>query len=155
MKQIPLAQNKFALVDDEDFDFLNQWKWKISNKGYVVRSIWEEGKSKIIWMHRLIMDTPRGMETDHEDLNKLNCQRYNLRICSHAQNNMNTLKHSNNTSGYKGVRRVGQRFRTEIGTNGGQIHIGYFSDVICAAQAYDEAAIKYHKEFARLNFPIN
>ena len=37
--------------------------------------------------------------------------------------------------------------------DGKLIHLGYFIDEMDAASAYDEAAMKYHGDFARLNFP--
>jgi surfactin synthase thioesterase subunit len=58
MKQIHLTQGKFALVDDEDFDWLNQWKWHY-DKGYADRTV--DGKH--IYMHRAIMNTPDNMKT--------------------------------------------------------------------------------------------
>ena len=65
MKYIKLTQNKFALVDDGNFEFLNQWKWYF-NGGYAVR-----GYPKRILMHRVILNSPNGMEIDHKNRNKL------------------------------------------------------------------------------------
>ncbi len=50
MKRIPLSQGKFALVDDEDYDFLSQWKWLYHPAGYAIQS----GGSRS-YMHRLIL----------------------------------------------------------------------------------------------------
>ena len=107
MKYIELTRNKKALVDDADFEWLNQWKWWVAGN-YVVRDqhIRMEGKKEIkkrILIHRLIMGFPEGMKVDHEDGNPLNNQRYNLRICSNMENSRNSSKSKSNTSGYKGV----------------------------------------------------
>lgn len=68
MKEIKLTQGKVALVDDEDFEYLNQWKWhamKIKNAYYAKRSVEINGKSKSILMHRIIMNTPDNLQIDH------------------------------------------------------------------------------------------
>lgn len=61
---ILLSQNKVAIVDEEDFDWLMQWKWyafKKDKKGlfYAVRSTWGKDKVGRIYMHQLIMHTPK------------------------------------------------------------------------------------------------
>jgi len=80
----------------------------------------------------------------------------NLREASHAQNKANVNKFSSNSSGFKGVcwdkRR--KKYVVHICVEGDQKHLGYFKDIIIAARTYDRAAIKYHREFARLNFPL-
>ena len=37
-QSIPLTKGQFALVDDADFVWLNLWRWRLSSKGYAVRS---------------------------------------------------------------------------------------------------------------------
>jgi hypothetical protein len=106
---------------------------------------------KRIWMHRFIMNTPDGMETDHRDMIRLNNQRYNLRTCTKAQNQRNRTKLSNNTSGFKGVTFNNGRIQSQIKIDGKLIYLGTFPTPIKAAQAYNDAAIKYFGEFARLN----
>ncbi len=159
MKQIPLTQGKFALVDDEDYDrifAIGRWHY---NNGYAARNYRynrvSDGKlvNKGIWMHRVIMDTPDGMDTDHIDNDKLNNQRSNLRICSRSENKQNCGKRSNNTSGYKGVswNKRSKKWQVFVWVNYKQISIGRFEDKLEAAKAYNEAALKYHGEFAKLN----
>src|SRR5690606_8965493 len=99
MKQIPLTQGKFTLVDDQDYEWLSQFQW-CYHKGYAVRRVGRRN----MFMHRIIMNTPPGMHTDHVDRNKLNNQRANLRVCTEQQNKWNygALK-SKRTSKYKGV----------------------------------------------------
>lgn len=101
MKKIKLTQGKYAIVDDEDFEWLNQWKWCYCK--YVIRDIILNKKNKRIYMHRLIMNTPEKMQTDHINGNKLDNRRNNLRICTQSQNNMNRKISKLNTSGYRGI----------------------------------------------------
>lgn len=120
MKEINLTQGKKAIVDDDMYEYLSQWKWCYSH-GYAIRqSSRVNGKQHTIWMHRQIMATPKGMETDHIDRNKLNNQYHNLRICTRSQNTMNTGVHVDNTSGFKGVtwhkRKLG--WQAQIRVNG-------------------------------------
>lgn len=153
MKLIPLTKGKFANVDDEDYEWLNQWTWCIRN-GYASRTYKLSGKDYSIYMHRLIANTPLGMETDHIDRNKLNNQRINLRKCSATENLQNSRKHKDNKSGYKGVSYHNQcgKWTARIKANGIYKHIGLFANPEEAAHAYDEAARKYYGEFARTNF---
>jgi len=152
-KEIQLTQGKVAIVDDEDFEYLNQWKW-YANNNYAIRSF-TVSKSKVlrISMHREIMKPQKGFVIDHLDGNGLNNQKNNLRICTNSQNLMNRVKNINNTSGYKGVRlhNLSKKWRAQIWLNSKYYHIGLFNDIKDAARAYNEAAIKYHGEFANLN----
>jgi hypothetical protein len=101
-------------------------------------------------MHRIILVPPARFQIDHIDHNGLNNQKSNLRICTHGQNQMN--KYYPSATGLKGVYkdRAG-RFRVTIESNGRKFHIGMYNTSEEAALAYNEAARKYHKEFAWLN----
>jgi hypothetical protein len=153
MKNISLTQGKFAMVDDEDYEYLNRHKWYFE-KGYAAR---KEGviRGKITYMHRVIMQTPDGMDTDHINGNKLDNRRENLRVCTHAQNTRNRNYQINNTSGYKGVSfdKSRNKWHVAIKVNGLHINKGRYDTVEEAARAYDEAARYYFGEYAGLNFP--
>jgi hypothetical protein len=158
-KQIKLTQGKYAIVDDDMFDYLNQWKWfpaPYANGNLRARRNGRKGEPPSIYMHRVIMGEPKNKQIDHRDRNGLNNQRYNLRICSWRENSRNSIRNSiYKTSAYKGVIRDKERgkWRAEIQINKNRHHIGRFETEIEAAKAYDVAAKKYHKEFAYLNFP--
>lgn len=155
-KEIPLTQGKVALVDAEDFEYLNQWKWCAYYSGYTwyaMKKIRIAKKEKDLKMHRLIVNPPDNMEVDHINGSGLDNRKENLRICTHSQNHMNSRRQSNNTSGYKGVcfyKRV-KKWIAYIKYNKKRVHLGYFNAREDAALAYNEAARKYHGEFARLN----
>src|SRR6188474_653310 len=108
MKKIKLTQGKFALVDDMDYDYLNQWKWyskKHRNTFYAVRtpSVKENMGRNQLYLHRVILNvTDPKIFIDHEDTNGLNCQRLNLRIATTKQNQQNRRK-GYGASIYKGV----------------------------------------------------
>ena len=164
MKEIKLSQNKVTQVDDEDFEFLNKWKW-IADKGKYTfyatrndRSI--PGKQKKIRMHRVILSlTDSKIIADHRDRNGLNNQRDNLRIATLSQSNANRKSHKNSTSKYLGVNlkihkksgKVYTYWEAKIHTGGKQKTLGRFKNEIDAAKAYNKAASEIHKEFANLN----
>ena len=149
----PKFPNHFVMVDDADFDWLNQWKWHIENsrgKKYGRRSVMRKGNS----MHREIMGFPKGKEIDHIDGNGLNNQKENLRICTPLENHKNRVL--NKGRKYKGVflckrkNRI-KRWHTTIIHNHKKIFLGIFLTEIEGALAYNKAAEKLHGEFARLN----
>jgi hypothetical protein len=159
MKEIPLTQGKFALIDDEDYDFLNQFKWmaqKSNNNYYATRAIRiAKNKQKIVKMHRIIMNTPDNLEVDHKDHNGLNNQKSNLRNCLKVQNIYNCQKWG--SSGYKGVfiksfKLIAPKYRAIIQKDGRHIHLGYFNNPVDAALAYDKKAKELFGEFANPNF---
>ena len=163
MKKIPLRDGVFTLVDDEDYEALNNYSWCLfsgsGKKEYACRYIKNEsGKQIRIWMHRQIL--PHDLRhTDHIDGDGLNNQKFNLRPATFSQNMANSRLQKNNTSGFKGVfwnKRIERwtavmRF---IGL-GKLLYIGSFKDIKDAARAYDEAAIKAWGEFAMTNFPVS
>lgn len=157
MKEIQLTKGLFAIVDDADYDWLNQWRW-YAHKGtrtfYANRRKNTRIFTKPTQMHREIMNAPDDMEVDHIDGNGLNNTRANLRICTHKQNKQNVPKYANNTSGYKGVSidRKNNKWTARIKANNKYYFLGYFQTPEEAAHAYDEAAKKYFGEFAYTNF---
>ncbi|MGA2680061.1 MAG: HNH endonuclease [Sedimentisphaerales bacterium] len=159
-RKIHLTEGKYALVDPGDFYWLNSFDWftkKNSKSFYAVRMDNESAKwGKIVTMHRQIMGFPEGFVVDHRNLFGLDNRRSNLRIATRSQNNCNKIQDKIGcTSKYRGVHwvKMDKRWRAHIQFQGKFISLGYFKNEIAAARAYDEAARKYHGEFARLNFP--
>jgi hypothetical protein len=151
---IKLTKGQHALVDQEDFDYLNQWKWRFSGK-YAVRSGPRSNyKRKFISMHRLLMGEPLGLEVDHVNGDKLDNRRSNLRLCSRQQNARNQKKTSINKSGYRGVfwHSKAKKWCVQISVNKKNKHVGLFENLKDAARAYDSAARVFHGVFAKTNF---
>jgi hypothetical protein len=170
METIQLTKGYSTIVDDEDFEFLNQWKWhaiKIGNTLYANRCVRKGKQFERIAMHRLIMNPPDNMVIDHIDHNGLNNQKSNLRICSVSQNTCNSRLTgeihykgvSKRSSKQKHVLKNGEiveynnspAYKSWIRINGVLTYLGKFNTPEDAALAYNKAAIKYHKEFANLN----
>lgn len=146
--EIKLGYGKVVVVDEEDYDLLSKFKWRLSNKGYA---------SATISMHRLLAEAPKGKDVDHVNGDGLDNRKENLRICSRAQNVANTKKPTRkggSSSKFKGVswdKRV-KKWSARVQPNG-KSHRQYFDTEEEAARAYDEMAKEHFGEFARLNFP--
>ena len=147
MKEIHVTKNKIALVDDEDFDKVKGLKWWYGDGRPITKGS--------IRMHQLILEQRPGFEVDHKDGNPFNNQKSNLRYVSHQQNCLNKAIRSNNTSGFIGVHfhAGSQKFQAKITINGRVISLGLFETVEEAAKRRDRAALFFHKEYAKLNFP--
>jgi len=164
MKEILLSQqgkNKdkyVALVDDEDYERLNQFRWCANfqhNSRYAVRTVCVNGKKNNITMHREILGDNGDLFIDHRDNDSLNCQKYNMRHCTLQQNLMNQRPKKHGNSIYKGVswNKSHGVFVAKIIINGKNTYVKQSSNEIEAAKAYDEAAKIQFGEFAYLNFP--
>jgi hypothetical protein len=108
-------------------------------------------------MHRLVIDVPTGCFCDHINHNGLDNRKANLRVAQHKQNVWHRRKFQRpSRSRYKGVdfrpANSGKCWRARIRINGKRLYLGSFDNELDAAKAYDEAAKKYHGQFAGLNF---
>lgn len=157
IRLIPLNRGRVAIVDAQDYERLNKFKWYLvtktasSKNGYAKT----QKNGKAIAMHRYLTNCPKGLVVDHIDHNGLNNTKANLRICTQKQNTYNNSGQYGKTSKYKGVCKIKgtNKFRATITNNYKSIQIGVFGNEREAAKAYDAAARKYHGEFAYLNFP--
>lgn len=154
MKYIKLTQNKFTLVDDEDFDRLNQFKWYWTGR-YVIRNLKLPGNKRTTKsLHREVLNLSKNiLLVDHIDRNTLNNQKINLRLVNNLQNNMNRKIQVNNTSGYKGVtfNKKMSKWRGQIYFKNKYIYLGYFHDPKEAAEIYNKTATNLFGQFANLN----
>lgn len=140
-----------TIIDKCDYIVVSNFRWFTSrNHVCAIKN------NSVVWLHRLINKTPVGMETDHINRNGLDNRRSNLRSATRSQNATNYKR--NPKSGYRGVyfsvaKLKYKRYLCVIQVKGKSKFIGNFKDKLGAATAYDKAAIKYHGEFAVLNFP--
>ncbi len=149
MKKIPLGNDKFTLIDKEDYKRLKGFNWRFEksvngSSGYAVATI---------KMHRLITKAKRGEEIDHINHDKMDNRRENLRKATHSQNCQNRPPDIKNKSGYRGVHwfKAGNKWAARIGVNGKRIFLGYFDNKEGAAKAYNKAARLEYGEFAYQN----
>jgi hypothetical protein len=153
--KVSLSNGKHALVDDEDYELVVQFNWRIQkscNTFYAQRHVLLNGKRTTQSMHKLIT----GYDlTDHINGNGLDNQRCNLRRATNLQNLANRIS-TCGKSKYKGVSwdSENQKWRAQIKHNYKKTYLGLYNDEIDAAMAYDAKAIELFGEFARPNFPI-
>lgn len=179
MKEIKLSttgkhKDKFiAFVDNEDYKYLNQFKWYVMKSGltfYAARKVTslETKILKSFQMHRVILNTPDNLYVDHIDHNGLNNQRSNIRNCTRSENTRNKtatgvskyLGVAINVSWCKNMRKDGTtrisyakpKYMASIRDANKILYLGRFEKEEDAARAYDKKAKELFKEFANLNF---
>jgi heme oxygenase len=162
MKEIELTQGYKTLVDDEDYEFLNQWKWCVRvqpcGRACAVRAERIKGTTnskRNFQMHRVITNAQKGQIVDHINGNALDNRKENLRFCSKQENSMNrkTQSSSKFRSKYKGVSwdKARKKFIARVYFNNKAYVAGRFSTEEQAALAYNVLAKKLHGEYARFN----
>lgn len=158
MREIPLSNSKLiALVDDEDFESINGYTWRLlCSKAGGTYAVASPRPRIIAYLHRIILQAPKGLVVDHIDGNGLNNQRSNIRLATHSQNHAwgSDRKFKLNTSGYRGVyphSRHPQKWCAQIVVRGKTRYLGIFDCPEAAALKVNEAALQYFGEFARLN----
>lgn len=149
MRELNLSRGKVALVDDEDYEHLNQWKWSAL---YTCKNWYAARSGSKILLHRIIIQAQAGQFVDHRDRNGLNCQKNNLRFCTRSQNQMNRYC-AHGKSKFKGVwfRLDTLKWQAEIRFNHKRVSLGCYFTEEEAAEIYNQAAIRYHGQFANLN----
>lgn len=159
MKEIILTQGKVALIDDWNYEWLNQFKWRAhkdqkNGRWYAQRDVRSsDGKWRTLYMHRAVMGDPADLQIDHWNGDGLCNLEENLRAATKSQNMYNVGLTSRNKSGFKGVSwcKAAGKWRAEIYMNGKRIYLGLFDTALEAARAYNAASVKYHREFGFIN----
>jgi len=137
-KLIPLTQGKLAIVDDEDYEYLSQFKWyaeKHRKTFYASRSVYNPKRT--VRMHVEIMGYREGYEVDHIDGDGLNNIKSNLRHVTTRQNQQNR-RNIRKTSSYPGVcyDKDSNRWRSTICVNNRNRFLGNYDTEREAFSAY-------------------
>jgi hypothetical protein len=158
-QRIKLTRGKYAIVDPEDFERFNRYKWHCSQSNYAVRAATiktEKGRKQVeLFMHKVVCPPPQGLIVDHINRNRLDNRRANLRPATWTQNAWNRSKRSRQKTRYKGIRyqKDTKRWQVRLMIEGRRISFGCYNDEKEAAKAYDAAAKKHRGDYAVLNFP--
>lgn len=158
---IPVHSKRYSgsaiIVDAADVAFVVAHRWRVvqvsrNQNLYAVRT----GKNKkTLYLHRVLMGiTDPKIHIDHKNRNGLDCRRENLRIADPTRNAQNARPRRGGTSQYKGVSWVNRerKWRAFITQGGKRTCLGYFTDEIDAARAYDAKARELFGAFACCNF---
>jgi hypothetical protein len=141
MKEIPLTRGMVALVDDEDYELVSQYKWAAATSygiTYARSHTYDGYRRSTVPMHRVIMNPAPDMHIDHINHNGLDNRRENLRICTNSQNGHNHRRKVGKT-GYRGVWKHGKKWQAVIKAHGKQTYLGTFLTPEQAALAWNKA----------------
>lgn len=161
MQSIPLSQGKVAIIDDEDFPLVSQFKWCFRadtdrSGGYALRHIKIDGKAKKMYLHRLLMEPEEGKEVIFLNHDKLDCRRENLKVVSHEEARQHHRVRCDSKSGIKGV-KYNPGFNTwsaYVYRHGHCYHIGTYATKEAAEAAYAAALKKENPELHKTPMPV-
>jgi len=159
-RRIKLTRGKYAIVDVDDFERLNRYKWHCTRCGYAKRAVYkrcDNGRRQVeIYMHKMVCPAPEGMIVDHINRKSHDNRKANLRVATQKQNvwNRKFVRKGGKTR-YNGIRwdKNREKWQVRLTINGRRESFGYYADEVEAARAYDRIAKKYRGEYAYLNFP--
>lgn len=142
--EIKLTQGKFVLIDKDDFERVNKYKWcyKVSKilksgkeYGVAVHGFWDSKRkqNKIVKLHRFILNLndPKIL-VDHINGDTLDNRKKNLRIADGTINNLNRK----NTKGYAWD-KITKSWRVEVGFYGKKYWMGRFKTKEEAKEIYN------------------
>lgn len=153
MISIDVGDGLLALIDDEDFPKVAPFTWRSREDGYIQTTWIEDGKTCHELLHRFIMDAQEDdLVVDHENGDRWDCQKHNLRVATYSQNAANRPTTAQDRA-WKGIYQHGNRWKARIKLEGQNVYLGSFQTQEEAAYAYDVAAKRLFGDFARLNFP--
>jgi hypothetical protein len=152
MKEIQLTQGQVALVDDEDYEYLSQWKWyarwnKSTQSYYAVRTVGTKPNQVTVRMHRFIMNTLIGMDCDHKDHDTLNNQKHNLRNATKSQNSVNRKLRPDNKLKEKCISPSGKGYLVQIKRNKMYVFSKWFRDLGDAVDERNNAIDRFRSGF--------
>ena len=142
-------------IDLQDIHLLKRYTWYIHVRGYVIADApRKNGVRQTVFLHRLIAQPSAGQFVDHTNGVTSDNRRINLRVCNKSENARNSKLYESSRSGFKGVswHKAAKKWRAYITKAPLKpLHLGLFNTKKDAARAYNEAALNYFGEFARLN----
>lgn len=141
--------DQWVYFDDIDKDLIMRYRWGIQRKKNGKMYATAKKNKLTIFMHSYLLN---DLNIDHINGDGLDNRRCNLRKATPVQNSYNRGANKNNTTGFKGVSRLGIKYTAQIHFNRKKLHIGVFDKIEDAAKAYDKKAIELFGEYAQLNF---
>ena len=144
-----------AIIDEQDFDRVNQYKWHSVDHDGTGKRYYASCKlgKYTLYMHRMVIGAQAGESVDHIDGNGLNNSRSNLRLATPSQNNMNQRVRNDNTSGHKGISWCPDRekYQVYINIDRKRKSLGRYKTIEEAIYVRDQAAKSHYGEYAREN----
>lgn len=158
---VTLTRGYVAIIDAKDVGLAEGWNWTahVSKRADgSIRSVYAKrrirlscGKQKNVFLHRVILNAPKGVDTDHISGDGLDNRRSNLRLATRSQNNQNQGLRPDNNSGARGVNwhKQAEKWHATIQVGGKRRSLGLFPTIDAAASAYAKASAELHGEFGR------
>ena len=161
-KLICLTRNQYAIVDDDLYDYINQWNWQAVTNGsgsyYAQRQIRNGKKRTLIKMVECVLLQEEGKQYHHINHFTLDNRRVNLVLIDTIQNLQLKRSHKGRpfSSRFIGVSQAYFRKKTQkwvYRVHCYSRHVGSFTDEVEAAKVYDKEAIRVFGPSVQLNFP--